>query len=53
MADTTIRKSWASSYFSRFKRRRQRSLAVEFTLIGLFAAFATFEILYFLGRMAS
>lgn len=53
MADTTIRRSWAFDYFGRFKRRWQRGLVVEFTLIGLFVAFAAFEILYFLGRMAS
>lgn len=51
MADTIIRRSWAFGYFSRFKRRWQRSLAVELTLIALFVAFATFEILYFISKM--
>lgn len=53
MADTITRRSLAVDYFSRFKRRWQRTMAVEFALIALFIAFATFEISYFIGRMAS
>jgi len=53
MADTITRRSLAVDYFSRFKRRWQRTMAVEFALIALFIAFATFEISYVIGKMAS